>query len=1203
MLTKKTLNLKYSKQKYSTKIEKVNKNILIVSIGLFSLSTQSILIRDFLNTLEANELTIGLFFASWFFWIFPGAVTSRWFKSKVNIFPLLTLLYIPSWIIGHLLISNAHRIYETPIYETFPISGILIFAFLAPSAVSFLTGLLFPLANLWYEQNQKGNPEILLQTSSPNIVRQVYALEALGSVIGGLITTLSIYLGLSLWIPFLVSTWLIIFSVGLQKHGYLVKIILILLLPFIPILSNYIDKLENGLTWEKAIQSGKWERKIITQQAEYLIGEKNNQITVLKNKKPFLSFPNDDYGLTLTATILSQKEDIRTIVLIGERFIYTIPFLAKIDELEKIIWLPTDFQIGQELLNQVTKKNSIETSKVFLQKIEPTKFLSSTDEKYDAIIVYTGDPTTISSSRYTTQSFFEKLKSHLTEKGIIGFAITGGENFLGTELSIYGASIFYTISTVFSTLAIKPGEESFIFASDEFPMSEHIPTLETRLSKFLQNLPEINPKIIRSLYPPDRIRFQRDIYEEVIKSYSRNNLLVTEQNVRSFLFSILFYLSKSGLVGIINRLPTIEKLVVIYSLGLPLLFLTLRLIYKLKISTHIKPVYSSLPEFAFTMASIGGTAIGMSIIYLTLFQFTYGSMTTYIGILSSFFMLGITVSPLMYNRIVSIHSSYKKIILIILALTSVLWLLHTLSTFRSLSIIQYLVSLFTCGFLSGLITSIVLENLQNNTTLYISTHLEIWDHIGACVGAIVFPLIIIPVASLSFSIFFILFLLTIALICYFLISPIKIAITPLWGRKIGYTLTGIFLCIICWYFVSKIQTLPIPEDEFSLVAKEMTKDETLSPTKKKLNNKEILFFEVKARDTNETVGYIFQTSTIFKVVGYSGEIDLAVRVNKEGIIENVKVINSEETPAYFSRVENYLFLYNGKNIFSPETVESVDIVSGATTSSEAVRRAIRFAGERFAYLIKENTLPSPILTEKFRATQNFSLYTLLAFTILSLFIRYKTNKTIRYLWLGLAVITLGIYFNIQLSTFHIITLINEKTYTNISFTTPFLLLAIPILIVPIFGNIYCGYLCPFGALSELLGDLTRINKYIFPSPKAWYFSRQLKYWILFIILTGYLLTSDIKILNADPLITFFNLDYSSLPFIIGTIALLLSILYNRFWCRVVCPTGAFLSILQSIKLLKKLWQKTLPSKCDLGIRYKEEIDCIQCNRCYNNEKI
>lgn len=1203
MLTKKVPNLKCLKQKYSTKIEKVSKYLLIISLGLFSLSTQSILIREFLNTLESNELTIGLFFASWFFWIFPGALTSKWLKNKVSIFPSLILLYIPSWIISHLLINNAHSIYGVPIYEIFPIKGILLFALIVPSPVSFMTGLLFPLANLWYEQHKKEKLDISSPTPSSNIVRQVYALEALGSVIGGLITTLSIYFGLSIWVPFLISTWLIIFSVGLQKNSYLLNIFFILTLLTIPLLSNYIDESESKIIWNKTVQSGEWDRKIITQQAEYLFGEKNGQIIVLKNKKPFLSFPNDEYGLILTASILTQKENIKTIALIGERFVYTIPFLTKIEKLEKIVWLLTDFQIGEELLSQLSKKTSIDTSKLLLKKTEPTKYLSSNEDKYDAILVYIGDPTTITSSRYTTQNFFEKLKNNLTEEGIIGFGITGGENFLGTELAVYGASIIYTLSTIFPITAVKPGEESFIFASIKFPISEHVPTLESRLSKFCPYIPELDPKIVRNLYPPDRIKFQKGIYEQIIKSTDRNQLLVTEENVKSFLFSILFYLSKSGLVGIVNKLPIIEKLVFLYSFGLPLLFLVLRLIYKLRISTNAKLINSYIPELAFAIISIGSSAIGVSIIFITLFQFSYGSVTTYIGILSSFFMLGLATSPLFYNRIINIQNYLKKITLIGVSLLSVLWLLYSLSYYRNLSIIQYLISLFASGFLTGLLISIILESLQNKTTLFISTQLEIWDHLGACVGSIVFPLLLFPILGITFSILLISLTLTVALGCNFFLSHIKTAPTTLWGRKIGYSLAGIFLCVALWYFTSKTQATPIPEDEFSLTAKEMIKNEVLIPIKKNLDKNEILFFEVKTKETDEVVSYIFSTSSLFKVIGYSGEINLAVRVSKDGIIEEVKVISSEETPAYFSRVENSLFMYKGRNIFSPETIESVDIVSGATTSSEAVRRAIRFAGEKFTNLIKESSISSPILTEQFTTKLSYSLPVLLLFTIFSLLFRYNTNRLFRYLWLSLVIVILGIYFNIQLSTFHITTLMNEKTYTNISFSTPFLLLAIPIIIVPVFGNIYCGYLCPFGALSELIGDLTLINKYISPSHQVWYISRQFKYWILFILLTGYMLTSNIQILNADPLITFFNFECYSLPFIVGIIALVLSIPYRRFWCRVVCPTGAFLSILQSAKILKKIWQRTLPSKCDLGIRYKEEIDCIQCNRCYHNEKI
>ncbi len=118
----------------------------------------------------------------------------------------------------------------------------------------------------------------------------------------------------------------------------------------------------------------------------------------------------------------------------------------------------------------------------------------------------------------------------------------------------------------------------------------------------------------------------------------------------------------------------------------------------------------------------------------------------------------------------------------------------------------------------------------------------------------------------------------------------------------------------------------------------------------------------------------------------------------------------------------------------------------------------------------------------------------------------------------------------------------------------------------------------------------------------WYVVRQFKYILLFLFLIAYLFLRRLELVTVDPLLTFFTLDISKSIMIFGVLVLLASIFYNRFWCRVLCPTGAFLSLIQSLRIFSFFWQKTFPTNCDLGISRPEEIDCIQCNRCYKHEK-
>ncbi|MFH1113795.1 MAG: 4Fe-4S binding protein, partial [Pseudomonadota bacterium] len=63
------------------------------------------------------------------------------------------------------------------------------------------------------------------------------------------------------------------------------------------------------------------------------------------------------------------------------------------------------------------------------------------------------------------------------------------------------------------------------------------------------------------------------------------------------------------------------------------------------------------------------------------------------------------------------------------------------------------------------------------------------------------------------------------------------------------------------------------------------------------------------------------------------------------------------------------------------------------------------------------------------------------------------------------------------------------------------------------------------------------------------------------------------------------------------VVLAASVFYFRFWCRYLCPAGAFLALANKITLLRKYAPKPVPGRCDLGVKHAMDVDCIRCHRC------
>src|SRR3989339_534684 len=130
-----------------------SKLILIFCLGFFSLHAQALLFRDFLSVFDGNELSIGLFFASWLIWVAAGALTARIkiFSSQriVALFELAILAYIPAYAVQKILLDNMRFLAGVKVFEIFPLIKAVPMVFISNAPVSFCTGFLFVLACGW----------------------------------------------------------------------------------------------------------------------------------------------------------------------------------------------------------------------------------------------------------------------------------------------------------------------------------------------------------------------------------------------------------------------------------------------------------------------------------------------------------------------------------------------------------------------------------------------------------------------------------------------------------------------------------------------------------------------------------------------------------------------------------------------------------------------------------------------------------------------------------------------------------------------------------------------------------------------------------------------------------------------------------------------------------------------------------------------
>lgn len=179
-----------------------------------------------------------------------------------------------------------------------------------------------------------------------------------------------------------------------------------------------------------------------------------------------------------------------------------------------------------------------------------------------------------------------------------------------------------------------------------------------------------------------------------------------------------------------------------------------------------------------------------------------------------------------------------------------------------------------------------------------------------------------------------------------------------------------------------------------------------------------------------------------------------------------------------------------------------------------------------------------------------------------------------------------------------------------------LLILIPLTMI--FGRFFCGYFCAFGTINDILYKLSSkvLNIRFQINKKADKYLRLIKYIVLlfciiFIWTLGYSGLNDLNPWNAFAQIIQLP---PSVPSIAGLSVLILiligALLIERFFCRYLCPLGAFLSILQVLRIFRINKNKSTclegcsicTRNCPMGIELNkvnrvDSIDCIQCMNC------
>ena len=322
-------------------------------------------------------------------------------------------------------------------------------------------------------------------------------------------------------------------------------------------------------------------------------------------------------------------------------------------------------------------------------------------------------------------------------------------------------------------------------------------------------------------------------------------------------------------------------------------------------------------------------------------------------------------------------------------------------------------------------------------------------------------------------------------------------------------------------------------------------------------------FEIDPGSRSTDLRYV----AIEKIHGYGGPVTVGTEVDRFGIVQRVLVINHNETPAFIKKIRKDRFFdqFVGKEVSAPlKLEEDIDGVTGATVSSKAFSKAVRLGSNAIGTEIFDLSIKE----EKFEWRMGLKEYVLL---ILYGFVFLGVGRKIvklRYITLAAGCVFLGFYFNsaISLSNLAVIFLgyfppLGENLFW-------YLLVGGAVSTILIYGkNLYCFWMCPFGALQELTAKIGGVNIQL--NKKVLKYARYISYTLTWAALMVIFLTANSSLGSYEPFATLFGGEGFDVQWYILPVVILGSFVLNRFWCRFFCPVGVILNLTTKARLRVK----------------------------------
>ena len=1197
--------------------------IAILALGAYAQVMQAVLIREALVVFYGNEVSLGTFYASWLFWLGVGALAVLrlrdrpamqnplpWVRGLTLALPLLLVLQV-------IALRTVRLVLDVSSSEFVPLGDLFLALFLVTLPSGLAMGLTFPMACRALELAERGSVRAV------GLVSRLYIADALGALAGGVLFTLVLvrWLGIVQTLGVLTAllgatAWSV--SARPARPGpwapALLAAGLVLALP--PLATGLDARLEAlrfgtlqpGLTLLNTAE---------TRYGHLSIARLGDQFSVVEDGQVRESFPLPHEVAADAAYLYAQADGPERVLVLGG-FAGGLPAELLRYPIQRLDQVEQD-RAASDLVRPYLPESSrraLEDPRLELSFTDGRRYLRSLppDTRYGLVVVFAQSPTNAAGNRYFTRELYRQVRDLMTEDGVLCTRVSAASNYLGSEVGGYAGSLFHTLGGIFDRVTLMPGDEVTLCASGASgPVTEDPAVLQQRYLDAQLDERTFPPEGFRSLLPADDIAYLRNRLADAPVEINTDTRPVTY-----YLNTVLWgKLSASGLVDWMQRLralgPWPYLLPALVFVGLWFLRASLEGFRRAALQRQ---------GGGLALFTLGLVAMAAQLVLLFGYQSHVGFVFERVALLNGVFMTGLALGAGAGGALAARGRPLRWLVAVLaLVATGALLLSPTLGALAGIGAPAQELGYLGLALAVGLVTGtgfplgVALAHRDLASTPGSAGLAQAADNLGGALGGLIAGALMIPLLGVEAT-------------CRVLSALALLAAAPLlfarWAPELipglnergfrslpwpglGWTLMFLVLVSVGWHWLQR-GAAPGPQLQFDaerLTA--VTQSARFQPAESPFPH--FLGFGSTATAVGEPAPPALDTekaetaavasmAAAPEVRGFAGPLNLLVGIDRQGTLRGVQHVASDETPSYIAGIDAWLAGLAGTDLSEgPFDLGQVDALSGATVSSRAALESINRAAAAVTQAAFGKATPA-LPEDPGRPHFDLGFWATLAL-LLAFFPVFLTGSEPARLGLQVAAVgVLGFWLNTPITEVDLVNLLQGHAATPAENPQRWLLLGFIAITALAFGQVWCGYLCPFGALQELVSRLGRgLGLRAYPDRRAEGVLRTLKFVLLAGVLLAVLGTGDGEWASFDPMQHLFGGRIGGWMLLLAVLVLAACLVYVRFWCRYLCPIGAFLALSNKLALIQRLAPARRFEHCDLGVKGEFDVDCIRCSRC------